>query len=275
MVLEGVRVYVPAVLWAWILVCFAVFLIGITKSGLGAGMGLIVVPLTAIGLDHTSMGSSAALGLLLPLLITGDALSIGQYRKLVDFKLIRPLMLPTGVGIVVGSVLLHLIHGLDDQRLVATLIRLEIGLESVILVGLHWYRTARSDHPRLLPEPLRSWISGTFAGVSTTLAHAAGPVVSLYLLPLKPTRQAFVASTAVFFGVVNVVKMPAYFGSGMFDTLDWAMVLIFMPLVILGAVIGFRLNKRMSDAGFARVAYAATFGIGLYLVGESIVRLVR
>jgi uncharacterized membrane protein YfcA len=263
------------VLWAWILVSFAVFLIGITKSGLGAGMGLIVVPLTAIGLDHTSMGSSAALGLLLPLLITGDAMSIGQYRKLVDFKLIRPLLMPTAVGILLGSVLLYIIHGLEDQKLVATLIRLEIGLESVILVGIHWYRTSRSENPRLMPEPLRSWISGSFAGVSTTLAHAAGPVVSLYLLPLKPTRQAFVASTAVFFGAVNLVKLPAYFGSGMFQSLDWLMVLIFMPLVILGAVVGFRLNKRMSDAGFAKFAYAATFAIGLYLVAESVVRLAR
>ena len=56
----------------WIIISFAVFLIGVTKSGLGAGLGLIVVPIVAISLDHTSRGSAAALGMLLPLLISGD-----------------------------------------------------------------------------------------------------------------------------------------------------------------------------------------------------------
>ena len=87
----------------WLIVCFAVFLIGITKSGLGAGLGLVVVPITALALGHTSRGSEAALGLLLPLLITGDLLSVWQYRRIFDFNLIRPLIVPADVGIVMGS----------------------------------------------------------------------------------------------------------------------------------------------------------------------------
>ena len=48
----------------WFIVCLAVFLIGVTKSGFGSGVGLMIVPMTAIALDHIGKGSQAVLGLL-------------------------------------------------------------------------------------------------------------------------------------------------------------------------------------------------------------------
>ena len=51
----------------WFIVFLAVFLIGVTKSGFGSGVGLMVVPMTAIAMGHIpGRGSEAALGLLLP-----------------------------------------------------------------------------------------------------------------------------------------------------------------------------------------------------------------
>jgi len=259
--------------WPWAVVSLAVVLIGVTKSGLGAGMGLIVVPLCAVGLGHTSRGSEATLGLLLPLLIAGDLISVWQYRRLVEPRLVTPLILPTAVGIGVGSGLLYLIHDLDDQQLVATLMRLEIGLESVVLVGLALWRERRGEAHRLMPEPWRAWLSGTFTGVSTTLAHAAGPIVALYLLPLKPDRRAFVGTTAVFFAGVNLTKVPVYVWAGQFARAELGFTARFLPLVVAGAIVGFWLNRRMTDVGFLRFVYHATFAVGVYLIVDAAVRL--
>lgn len=260
---------------AWIVICFAVFLIGLTKSGLGAGMGLIVVPLCAIALSHTSRGSQATLGLLLPLLIAGDLFSLWQYRRLFDFALIRPLLLPTAFGIGLGSLILWLIHDQSNQRLVSSLMRLEIGLESVFLVSLAWWRAWRGDEHKLLPEPLRSWITGLFTGVSTTLAHAAGPVVAMYLLPLKPERRAFVGSTALFFFMANTAKLPTYYFARQFEHAEIGFTLRFLPLVVLGALTGFWLVRRFTNQGYLKFIYYATFAIGMYLVIDSTVTLMR
>ncbi|GIW76040.1 MAG: hypothetical protein KatS3mg104_1103 [Phycisphaerae bacterium] len=182
----------------WLIICLSVFLIGLTKSGLGAGMGLIVVPMTAIALGHTPMGAEAALGLLLPLLILGDLIAVAQYRRIYDFSYIRPLLWPTGIGIGIGSLLLLTIHQ-QSAHLVGVLMRLEIGLESIFLVSLHWWRTYKGIQQRLMSEPSRSWVTGLFIGISTTLAHAAGPIMAAYLLPLRLERRVFVGTTAVFF----------------------------------------------------------------------------
>jgi uncharacterized protein len=260
---------------AWIVICFAVFLIGVTKSGLGAGLGLIVVPIVTIALSHTERGGAAALGLLLPLLISGDVISIYQYRKLFDFNLIRPLIVPSAAGIVLGSLLLWLIHDQQNQKLVETLIRLEIGLESILLVGLVWYREWRGDAHKLLPEPLRSWICGLYTGISTTIAHAAGPIVAMYLLPLKPDRRAFVGTTALFFAMANTAKLPTYYAAGLFEQAELSFTVRFLPCVVVGAIVGFWLNKRLTDSGFLRFVYWATFAVGWYLLIDATGTLLR
>lgn len=256
----------------WLIICFAVFLIGVTKSGLGAGLGLIVVPIVAISLDHTDRGSAAALGLLLPLLISGDLISIYQYRKLFDFRLIRSLIIPAAIGIALGSGLLWLIHE-QNARLIEALVRLEIGFESAFLVTLVWWRQYRGDEHKLLPEPLRSWIAGTYTGISTTLAHAAGPVVAMYLLPLKPDRRAFVGTTALFFAMANTAKLPAYYFAGQFRHAELAFTARFLPCVLAGALFGFWLNKRLTDTSFLKFIYVATFAIGIYLIADGTLKL--
>ena len=61
------------------IVWLAVFLIGVTKSGFGSGVGLMIVPMMAIAMGHIpGRGSEAALGLLLPLLIIGDLIAVWQ-----------------------------------------------------------------------------------------------------------------------------------------------------------------------------------------------------
>ena len=263
----------------WLVICLAIFLIGLTKSGLGAGMGLIVVPMTAIALSYTPMGATAALGLLLPLLILGDLIAVAQYRKIFDFSKVRLLLLPTAIGIGVGSLLLFGIHklgaGKEGEDLVAKLMRLEIGLESIFLVSLHWWRTYKGMQQKLLPEPTRSWITGSFIGVSTTLAHAAGPIMAAYMLPLKLDRRVFVGTTAVFFFLANSSKLPFYFLIGQFDSVNWSQAAMLAPLVFLGAGCGFLLIKKLTDQSFFRFVYFAVFAMGFYLVIDSVVSLTK
>jgi len=231
----------------WLIICVAVFFIGLSKSGLGAGLGLIVVPVVAIALDYTSLGSKAALGLLLPLLILGDVLSLTQYRKIFDFSKVKLLVLPTAIGIGIGSLILFSIHNTANDKLIAALLRLEIGLESIFLVSLHWWRQYRGTQQRMFKEPHRSWITGTFIGISTTLAHAAGPIMTAYLLPLKLERRVFVGTVAVFFFFANSSKLPTYWLAGQFDAVPWKLVLMLAPLVMLGSAAGFWLIKRLTD----------------------------
>ena len=166
----------------WAIVLLAVFLIGVTKSGFGAGVGLMIVPMTTIAMGHTWRGSEATLGLMLPLLVAGDLFAVWQYRRLLRrgsqaVAVLRRLAPGMIVGVVIGGLLLSLLHKRAD--LVGALIRIEIGLESIGLVALYWWQQYRGIQTRTMREPWRSHLIGAFSAISSTLAHAAGPIIAM------------------------------------------------------------------------------------------------
>lgn len=257
----------------WILIASAVCFIGITKSGFGSGVGIMIPPTVAISFSHIpGYGPEAALGLLLPLLIAGDLLAIYQYRHLFSMRIVKHLLPGTLIGVVVGGVLLWTFH--QNQNLVGGLIKLEIGFESILLVGLHWWRQWRGVQNHLMPEPWRSGVTGGFAAVSSTMAHAAGPIIAMYLLPLGLDRQLYVGTTAIYFFILNTAKLPAYWSAGEFAKISPRFSLKFLPLVLVGAIIGFYLNRRINDKLFVRIIYVVTFALGWYLLVNGVLVLV-
>jgi uncharacterized membrane protein YfcA len=256
----------------WLLAGLAFILIGVTKSGFGSGVGLMVVPMTVMAAPHlpSTGGVRNVLGLVLPLLVIGDIIAVWQYRKLFNPQIIMRLLPGTVVGIAIGGLLLLF---MDKQRagLLASFIKIEVGAESVILVGLHWYRTWRAGHNvKFHPSMIRSGAVGAFAGASSTLAHAAGPIIALHLLPQKMERQVFVGTCAVYFFLVNAVKLPVYWHAGQFHASTLLLSAKLLPLVFAGAAFGYWVTRRMNDKYFSRIVYAVTFCLGWYLLWDGI-----
>jgi uncharacterized protein len=285
----------------WLIVLLAIFFIGVTKSGFGSGVGLMVVPMTAIAMGHIpGRSAEGALGLLLPLLIAGDLIAVWQYspfflartgkRQLVaadgnllpeegepppsDLRargVVARLIPGSIVGVFLGAMLLAWLH--SKAEFVGALIRIEIGLESILLVSIHWWRIYRGVQQRLMPEPWRSGVTGGFAAVSSTLAHAAGPIVAMYLLPLRLDRQLYVATSAVYFFLLNTAKLPAYYASGLFAHTTISLTLRLLPLVVAGAVFGRWINQRVNDRWFINFIYVVTFALGCYILADGVLNL--
>jgi len=258
----------------WLLIFAAVFFIGVTKSGFGSGVGLMIVPMTALSLGHLQhFQFGDALGLLLPLLILGDLVAVWQYRRLFSLLIVKKLLPGTAVGVLLGGAVLWFFH--QQKELAAALIQIEIGFESVVLVGLHWWRVSRGMALHVTPSTVRSNVVGGAAGASSTLAHAAGPIIALYLLPQGLERQLFVGTCAIYFFLLNMAKVPVYVYLGQFRP-DLLHVSAWMlPLVLCGAVFGLWINRRMKDALFSKIVYVITFGLGWYVLIEGAIGLAR
>ena len=254
---------------AWAVVFLAIFLIGVTKSGFGSGAGLMIVPMTVMAMGHTPFGSDKALGLMLPLLIAGDLFAVWQYRHLFSLTIVKRLLPGTLAGVAVGALLLWWFHN-QPPRLLVPLIKIEVALESIVLVGLHWWRLWRGQALHVTPTPLRNNLTGLFAGASSTLAHAAGPIIALYLLPQKLERQLFVGTCAIYFFVLNTIKLPAYWRADMFSASILALALKALPLVAGGALFGFWLNRKLNDELFSKIVYVVTFLLGWYLLADGV-----
>src|SRR5438067_12487376 len=84
---------VPTMSPWWLMVALGVFLIGVTKSGFGSGLGLMVVPVIVIAMGRIpGQGADAALGLMLPLLLVGDLIAVYQYRHLFSLNIVNRLV---------------------------------------------------------------------------------------------------------------------------------------------------------------------------------------
>ena len=103
----------------------AVLLLGVSKSGFGAGFGSLAVPLMAL-----SVTVPQAAAILMPVLLVMDLLGIAAFRKDVDRALLK-FMLPWGLlGIVIGTLSFKLLQARWVAGIVGvfTLLSLLVGM---------------------------------------------------------------------------------------------------------------------------------------------------
>jgi uncharacterized membrane protein YfcA len=106
---------------------------------------------------------------------------------------------------------------------------------------------------------------GITAGFATTVANAAGPVMSLYLLRKRLTKEEFVAMGAWFFFAINLTKVPIYLYHGMISLSSLAFDAVLAPAVLFGAFSGRWLVDRISTQVFEALVLVLTAASTLLL----------
>lgn len=208
-----------------ILAIFLSMLVGFAKGGLG-GIAIIAVPLLSI-----TMPAKEAIAVMLPLLMVGDAIAVPVYWRKWDARLLW-LTLPGGIaGALVGIYLLGL---LPDNRL-----KQVIGVLTLVYVA---YKLLAERIKALDYEP-PDWsgsVMGAVAGISSSLANAGGPPLSAWLLLKRVQPTQFVALSAIYFAVVNAVKLPFFIQSGYLRWGPFLSIIWAAPLVPVGVWLGRR-----------------------------------
>ena len=129
---------------------------------------------------------------------------------------------------------------------------------------------ALRDLKTWLPEWLRPWLWCGLSGFTSTLAHAGGPPITIYLWPKKIDRMQFMAITVVFFTVVNAVKLIPFAILGQLSLSNLATSLVLMPFAPVGVWLGVRLNNVINDVIFRRVTLACLSLLGVRLLYEGL-----
>lgn len=221
------------------LLALGAVVIGFSKTALG-GLGVVSVAIFASVLPARQ--STAAI---LAVLLVGDVIACWHYRRDPDWALIRRLLPAVLPGLVAGTLFLRVV---DD-----TTLRRTIGVVLLLLLGLQlWVRVRRSDDdPAVLPRRRRTaWAAGSGMGFATMTANAAGPVMTLYLSASGIDKRRFVGTSAWFFLIVNVVKVPFSVALGLLHTDDVARAGLLAPAVLLGAALGYATVRRLSQRTF-------------------------
>ena len=95
---------------------------------------------------------------------------------------------------------------------------------------------------------------GTLAGMTTMAANAGGTAMTLYLVKMRVSMLAFMGTSAWFFFVLNVIKVPIVGGLGFITRETLVADLWLAPVLVLGALAGIALFRRMDERVFTTVA---------------------
>ena len=257
----------------WILLMVVAALCGIAKTALPGAATVAVALCTAV------LPAKESTGAILLMLMTGDLLAVWSYRRDADFHMLRRLVPAVLTGVGAGALFLHLASNDSTRRLIGVILLLLVAItltqrRSTSRRAPDGTSAAQAPSP---PAPtletqeatttlatsttsgrLARLVYGSLAGFTTMVANAGGPVTSMYFLACRYPVKAFLGTTAWFFFLVNLVKLPFSISAGLVNTTTMSLTVICAPIVIVSALAGRRLAERMDQRVFEPVIVALT-----------------
>ncbi len=204
----------------WTAGILSAFSVGVAKTGM-PGLGILSVPLMVLAVGDARL----AAGWLLPVLCCADLFAIYYWRRHAAAGKLFSLAPWVLAGVAAGAWTLSL----PERNL-----RPLVGGIVFAMLCLYLWRRYRSE---VLPAA-NPMLYGVAAGFATTVANAAGPVMSLYLLSKRLPKEEFVATGAWFFFFINLVKLPIYVWQDLITATGLWFGAALFPAVLTGALAG-------------------------------------
>lgn len=236
--------------WAWALLALAALIAGLGKTAIPGSSTVSVVILASVLPARTSTAA------MLLLFIVGDVFALITYRRHAHW----PTLLRLAPAVIAGLLLGFAFLAWSDDAIVRRTIA--IILLAMIAITLWRRRRAELKSSRSLAAAGYS----TLAGFTTMVANSGGPVMSMYFLATRTPIKVFLGTSAWFFAIVNLAKVPFLAGIGLLTPGVLLLDLTLAPLVVVGALAGIWLAKRMHQRLFDRLVIILTIAGALYLL---------
>ena len=233
----------------------SVLLMGVSKSGFGTGFGSLAVPFMALAVTVPE-----AAAIMMPVLLLTDVLGLAFLRRHMDWSLLR-FLVPCGL---VGTVLGYFLFRALDPGVVEALVG---GFTLLFLAQ----RLLFPPKPDAAPPP--RWVGAILtatSGFTSFIAHAGGPPITAYVIPLRLSPLLFTSTMAFFFFVINLSKWVPYGMLGLLDMRNMLTSLTLLPLVPLGVWVGVRMATRIQPDLFYKCVYLGMFLTGLKLLWDGL-----
>ncbi len=229
------------------------FIVGLSKGGLGGTLGALATPLMAL-----VMPADRVIGLVLPILMLADIFAVALHWRRWNGRLVWLLIPGSIFGVTIGT---FFITNAPTRSL-------QIALGVIILL-FAIYRISEKRILKSLKYQPRDWhglLAGTVTGFSSALAHTGGPPVSIYLIMQEVTPRVFIATSAIFFLILNWIKVPYYFYARLFDFQIMWRIAWLLPLVPAGVWVGRWAAGKVNKEVFEQIIIALLVVTAILLI---------
>ncbi len=229
----------------WILLILAAFMVGFSKTGV-SGMIMLVIPILA-----SLFGGRESTGILLPLLIAGDIFAVLYYHRHAEWHNIRRLVPWAFVGLIAGIVVGSFINDIQFKALIGAIV--------ILCLGILLYTEKKGKNMTVPEKPWLFALTGIAAGFASMIGNAAGPIFSVYLLARGFKKYDFMGTTAWFFLIINLSKIPLQvFVWHNVTAKSFLMAALMLPAIALGAFIGSFVIKKINEKYFRYIIIVLT-----------------
>jgi uncharacterized membrane protein YfcA len=208
------------------------------------------------------MPAREAAGMMLPLLLVMDAIGLAAFRREVDWRNIRIML----VGGLAGTVLGWMLWSVISDAAVLLLVGI-ITFLFVLDAYIPWRKRLAEGAP-----PSKPWgvFWGGVAGLTSFISHTGGPPAQIYLLPQRLPPNLYAGTTVVFFAAINTSKLIPYYFLGQLSVANLEIAALLVPVAVLAMLIGVYLVRRISVSAFYSLAYGLVFLISLKLIYDGV-----
>lgn len=235
-----------------VIILIVALLIGMAKTGVH-GAGMMSVPVLA-----NVFGGQLSSGIMLPMLVLADLLGVWYYHRHASWFHLRILFPWTALGVVLGTITGKYI----DDHVFKVIMAVIIVTSVVIMIWLE-----RRSHQEAVPH--KKWfggVTGVAGGFTSMVGNLANSVMAVYLLSVRLPKNAFIGTAAWFFLVVNWFKVPFHVFVWHTITLNTVFLdLLTLPAILLGAVLGIAIVKRLSERVYRWFIIAMTLVAAVFM----------
>jgi uncharacterized membrane protein YfcA len=221
----------------WLLAVVAAMGIGMSKAGF-AGIGIFHVLVFAL-----LFGARDSTGIVLPMLLVGDVAAVATFRQHARWDYVWRMLPPTCLGVVLTTLVMA---RLDEHTFKPLIGWIMLGLTVMQGIRMQWLALFQHiPHSRAF-----AWTMGLFAGMTTMLANAAGPIFGIYGVAVGLPKLEFVGTMAWFFLLVNAFKVPFSLWLGLIHGRTLTFNAMMIPAILIGLVIGRAVTRRIPQKLF-------------------------
>lgn len=247
-----------------LIISVAVFGSGVIKNGVGVGAGIFLLPILTLVLPP-----KLALGLGAPAMLISDIVGVKNYWMEWDKKELSFLLPFAALGVIIGC---YLIDITPDQLFKKIIGVFALGFSSMHIIKTVWNRYLKKEGPASGPlkqaesRPVVTMLFGFLGGTASTVAHAGGLMMSVFMFQKNSSSRVFVGTLVFFFALTNLFKIGAYMKIEIITSQVMLLVAALSPVIILGGFVGNYLNKRIPQEMFRLMILLIIFFIGLRIL---------
>jgi hypothetical protein len=241
----------------------AVIMLGLAKGGF-AGAGAAAMPLVALAISPVQ-----AAAIVLPILIVQDVVGVWAFRRTWDKKVLAISLPAAAAGIYLGYLL--------AAQVSPIVILAILGAISILFAAYRLWlshgggaRLAAQKPPSPTADLALGVVAGVASGFTSQIAHAGQPPFQIWVLPKNLARDSLVGTTAIYFAIINWLKVPAYIALHQFTRANLLTSAVLLPIAIASTFAGVWFVRKVDAERFYTLIYVLMIVVGAALLWEAL-----